>query len=384
MNNVSAAGDGSPQGQVEAGSAEAAPPAAEPDTPRLALDASPVTVLSGPPDAVPGEEAEPPVRHRPRVRAEASRKAEESGTSPVTNRRRRRTGVALATATGVVALAAAPFAVVSPHVQILGDSSSSPAAQRPQTEAKKQAGRQTRKNPVVPVPAPVPSWQPRHSPPQAPARPPRVKLSPSKDAAEPGGAEKPATRPEHEDKAKPLAHRPAARTRPESAPERAPEISKLVVSPKKDTDATEHHAAVRTNAVEKTLAAPNSAPSKSPSEQASEQASRAPAQTRIINGTYVLNPGESVGTNRIRLSLRSDGDLVLSDQDGKAVWSSGTHAQGTHAVFQADGNFVLYSSDDATLWSSRTDGHDGAVLVLQSDGNLTIRQGDTTLWASGT
>lgn len=417
MNDVSAAGDGSPQGRVEAtaplvdplAAPLAAPLAGRPAAPPVPasggegatlgarFDVSPVTVLGGPPDT-PVAEAEAPVRRPPRVRAAAGR-PEEPGPSPVKNGRLRRTGVAIATATGVVALAAAPFAVVSPHVQILGDSASSAVKERPTTEAKKQVKKPAKNEPVVPAPAPVPSWQAPHSSPPVPARPPHVKLSPSStpsvDTSKPATADKPnTTRPNRQAKAQPkaLAHKPAP-------PTESPAISKLAVSPKKNTvrtkpsttpsaTAAEHHDAVRTNAAEMSAQTPSETPTPTPtpaqSQTPSEKPSRAPAQTRVVHGTYVLRPGESIATNRMRLALRSDGDLVIRDQDGKVVWSTGTHASGTHAVFQADGNLVLYSSNDETLWSSRTDGHDGAVLVLQGDGNLTIRQGDTTLWASGT
>jgi hypothetical protein len=91
-----------------------------------------------------------------------------------------------------------------------------------------------------------------------------------------------------------------------------------------------------------------------------------------------------VRTNRIRLTLQTNGDLVLRNERDTIVWSTGTRASGTHAVFQADGNFVLYSRDNSTLWSSRTDGHDGAILVLQADGNLTILNRSDVLWATGT
>jgi hypothetical protein len=111
----------------------------------------------------------------------------------------------------------------------------------------------------------------------------------------------------------------------------------------------------------------------------------APAwQTRVVNATYVLNPGQAVSTNRIRLTLRTDGDLVLYNEHGSVVWGTGTRASGTHAVFQADGNFVLYSSSNATLWSSNTPGHDGAVLVLRSDGNMVITYRGAVIWQTGT
>lgn len=103
----------------------------------------------------------------------------------------------------------------------------------------------------------------------------------------------------------------------------------------------------------------------------------------VVHATYVLNPGGSVRSNRLSLSLRTDGDLVLRDEHGRTTWSSGTHAPGARAVFQADGNFVVYQGDQ-TLWSSRTEGHDGATLVLGADGAMRIAYGSTSLWSTGT
>jgi D-mannose binding lectin len=104
----------------------------------------------------------------------------------------------------------------------------------------------------------------------------------------------------------------------------------------------------------------------------------------VIQGTYVLQPGQDVHSNRMRLVLQTDGNLVLHDEHDSVVWATGTQAAGTHVVFQGDGNFVLYSSTDETLWSSRTDGHNGAVLVLRANGDMAIVQGDTVLWHTNT
>jgi hypothetical protein len=136
-------------------------------------------------------------------------------------------------------------------------------------------------------------------------------------------------------------------------------------------------------------AAPDTTPS--PSSSATAEEHRADTtdetgQTRVVRGAYVLNPGDEIRTDRLSLSLQTDGDLVLrdEDEDGTVVWSTDTHVPGAYAVFQADGDLVLYCCDGETLWSSGTEGNDGAVLVLQADGTLTIRQGDTTLWTAGT
>jgi hypothetical protein len=106
-------------------------------------------------------------------------------------------------------------------------------------------------------------------------------------------------------------------------------------------------------------------------------------QSLVVHATYVLNPGDSVHSNRISLSLLTDGDLVLRDEHGRVTWSTGTHARGARAVFQADGNFVVYQGDQP-VWSSRTDGHDGATLVLQADGAMRILYGNAALWTTGT
>ncbi|MFB0620564.1 hypothetical protein [Streptomyces sp. AGS-58] len=106
--------------------------------------------------------------------------------------------------------------------------------------------------------------------------------------------------------------------------------------------------------------------------------------TAVVNGTRVLEPGQSWSTNRIMLAFQGDGNLVLYDTKGTPLWWAGTVGQGAKAVFQADGNFAVYTQDGATAWSSRTDGHDGAQLVLGADGDVTIRSGGAVLWSTGT
>jgi len=103
----------------------------------------------------------------------------------------------------------------------------------------------------------------------------------------------------------------------------------------------------------------------------------------VIRGTSVLEPGQNWHTNRIRLTLTTGGNLVLTDENGRTTWSSGTSGSGTQLVFQADGNLGLYSGS-TPLWTTRTDGHDGAILVLQADANVTISLNGTTLWSTGT
>ncbi|MFE4654266.1 hypothetical protein [Streptomyces sp. NPDC056707] len=106
--------------------------------------------------------------------------------------------------------------------------------------------------------------------------------------------------------------------------------------------------------------------------------------TLVVKPTRVLGLGEYVASNRMRLAMQSDGNLVVLDEGGTARWSSRTAGSGHHVVFQNDGNLVVYSADNRALWSSGTAGYAGAELVLQNDGNLMILADGAAVWAVDT
>jgi hypothetical protein len=83
--------------------------------------------------------------------------------------------------------------------------------------------------------------------------------------------------------------------------------------------------------------------------------------------------------------MRGNGNLVLYDRAGKALWSTGTSRhRGAYAAMQTDGNLVVYSKTGHALWSSATNGNPGAHLVVRGDGNIDIVKGSTVLWRSHT
>lgn len=107
--------------------------------------------------------------------------------------------------------------------------------------------------------------------------------------------------------------------------------------------------------------------------------------TRVVHATTVLHRGESVASNRMRITMGTNGTLVISDEQGVIRWSSHTEGRGDRAVFQADGNFVVYSADNKGVWSSGTGGNPGATLVIQDDGNVTVRSSSgAALWTART
>ena len=101
---------------------------------------------------------------------------------------------------------------------------------------------------------------------------------------------------------------------------------------------------------------------------------------------------ESWAQNRSRkLLLQSDCNLVLYNVNNAVVagplWHTGTAGAGTDCRldFQADGNLVLYDGQGAALWASGTSGTSGAELSLQADGNLVLYNGaQQPLWSTQT
>jgi polysaccharide biosynthesis protein PslG len=70
------------------------------------------------------------------------------------------------------------------------------------------------------------------------------------------------------------------------------------------------------------------------------------------------------------LWLQGDGNLVLY-HDGKAAWATNT-STGERLSNQTDGNLVLYDKTGHALWDTKTYKKDRAHLQVQNDGNLVL------------
>ncbi|MEU9956047.1 protein kinase [Streptomyces sp. NPDC050982] len=105
---------------------------------------------------------------------------------------------------------------------------------------------------------------------------------------------------------------------------------------------------------------------------------------RVLQAVYDLGVGESVRTNKTKLVMQRDGNLVITDDKDRPLWAAATSGTGNTARFQDDGNLVVHNSAGKPVWATQTPGHPGAVLVLQADGNVVIKSGDAVLWAAKT
>ncbi|WP_236873207.1 protease pro-enzyme activation domain-containing protein [Burkholderia sp. MSMB0856] len=114
--------------------------------------------------------------------------------------------------------------------------------------------------------------------------------------------------------------------------------------------------------------------------------------TPIYGGTIgegtTLKPGQTVysASQNHRLVMQNDGNLVLYNVSGAAIWNSGTFGNaGAYAVFQTDGNFVVYSAGGRALWFSATNGGSyGQYLAVQDDGNMVIYAWSIPVFATAT
>lgn len=85
------------------------------------------------------------------------------------------------------------------------------------------------------------------------------------------------------------------------------------------------------------------------------------------------------------LIMQNDGNLVVYERGGKALWASNTLGLGSELVMQTDGNLCLYGSKGCA-WTTNTLGSNGARrLVIHDDGNLCLyNDKGTVVWSTNT
>ena len=95
-----------------------------------------------------------------------------------------------------------------------------------------------------------------------------------------------------------------------------------------------------------------------------------------------LEPGQDLTIDQSLLSIpprttlvmQGDGNLVIYRNDnGRALWDSNTVGRPAVRVsMQTDGNLVMYGAGGEVFFNTRTNGHPGCRAVLQAEGNLVL------------
>ncbi|OON78069.1 mannose-binding protein [Streptomyces tsukubensis] len=127
--------------------------------------------------------------------------------------------------------------------------------------------------------------------------------------------------------------------------------------------------------------APEPKPKSSP-KPASQAASQPDWKTVTISAPSIIDVNQAWSTNRIRMVMQPDGNLVVLNEHDKPVWASMTFGSNHRAIFQSDGNLVIHNGDDRPIWASKTHMYPGAQLVLRADGKVVIEHNGQVVWST--
>lgn len=104
-----------------------------------------------------------------------------------------------------------------------------------------------------------------------------------------------------------------------------------------------------------------------------------------LTGGEKLTSGQSISSvnGSYSLNMQSDGNLVIYRHWGGSIWNSrSAGSSNAYAIFQTDGNFVIYRTGKSPCHSG-TGGRGGKRISLGGDGNLVIYNGTGgAVWAS--
>lgn len=104
--------------------------------------------------------------------------------------------------------------------------------------------------------------------------------------------------------------------------------------------------------------------------------------TETVFATSVLEVNQAWTTNRIRMVMQTDGNLVVYNEHGKAIWASMTFGRNHRAIFQHDGNLVIHNGEDRPIWGAGSYGHEGARLVLRADAKVVVVHNGNVVWST--
>lgn len=102
-----------------------------------------------------------------------------------------------------------------------------------------------------------------------------------------------------------------------------------------------------------------------------------------------MTPGQRLDSANAsyRFAFQTDGNLVLRRvSDSHVLWASATNGKGgTRLTMQSDGNLVLYTSTNAAVWSSKSAGSGGNRATVENDGNFAVfNASNVRVWSTNT
>ncbi|MEI7031655.1 mannose-binding protein [Streptomyces pratensis] len=131
--------------------------------------------------------------------------------------------------------------------------------------------------------------------------------------------------------------------------------------------------------------APAAKPKASPEPKPKPKPKAAPKPnwgTQAVSATSSIGVGQSWATNRIRMTMQQDGNLVVYNERNKPIWAAMTFGKNHRAIFQPDGNLVIHNGDDRAIWASKTHDFGGARMVLRPDAKVVIVHNGRVVWST--
>ncbi|WP_097869500.1 mannose-binding protein [Streptomyces sp. rh34] len=104
--------------------------------------------------------------------------------------------------------------------------------------------------------------------------------------------------------------------------------------------------------------------------------------SQTVSATSSIGVGQSWATNRIRMTMQPDGNLVVYNEQNKPIWAAMTFGENHRAIFQPDGNLVIHNGDDRAIWASKTHDFGGARMVLRPDAKVVIVHNGRVVWST--
>jgi peptidoglycan-N-acetylglucosamine deacetylase len=111
---------------------------------------------------------------------------------------------------------------------------------------------------------------------------------------------------------------------------------------------------------------------------------RQPASGTLPAG-QTLQAGQELPSpsGRYRLSMQTDGNLVVYSADRRPVWATMTFVANSQLALQTDGNLVVRGPAGEVVWHTHTYGQSVVRADVQDDGNLVLYRTDGASWYSG-
>ncbi|RPK81285.1 MULTISPECIES: mannose-binding protein [Streptomyces] len=129
--------------------------------------------------------------------------------------------------------------------------------------------------------------------------------------------------------------------------------------------------------------APAEKPKASPKPKPKPKAASKPNWgSQTVSATSSIGVGQSWATNRIRMTMQQDGNLVVYNEQNKPIWAAMTFGENHRAIFQPDGNLVIHNGDDRAIWASKTHDFGGARMVLRPDAKVVIVHNGRVVWST--